>query len=184
MKVKCIALVLTAAALSFLGNAKSYWGVYGLYGLTGWTGGGSSGSSSSIGSKTFSYGDVILEPQDSLFFSVEDLPDEIDGSPVLSEFLPDGIEVTWTGKRFKVPAAGFVKYSKKEGDFVATKDENPCGFKISISKKGKVSGSFKVYVQKSEKKVKAYSAKFSGYLDGDIALSIKKAGVYTVASLN
>ena len=114
---------------------------------------------------------------------MEELPDEIDGYEVMGEYAPDGIEVTWTGKRFKVPAAGIVKYSKKEGDFVATKDDNPCGFKITISKKGKVSGSFKIYVAKSEKTLKAYTAKFSGYLGGDISVSIKKAGFYTSATL-
>ena len=109
--------------------------------------------SSSVGSlgkkKAFSYGDIYLEPDDGLMFSLEEMVDDIDGYEVMSEYLPDGIEVTWTGRKFKVPKAGRVKYSKKEGDFIATSDDNPCGLSISISKKGKVTGSFKVYVAKS-----------------------------------
>ena len=171
------------AVVPFMGSGKSFLSGFNIASLLGGKFGGVS-SASSVGGKVFTYGDIALEPEDSLTFTVEDIPDEIGGYEVMGEYLPDGIEVTWTGKRFKVPSAGFVKYSKKEGDFIATKDENPCGFKISITKKGKVTGSFKVYVQKSEKTVKAYSAKFSGYLDGDIAVSIKKAGVYTAASLN
>ena len=125
------------------------------------------------------FGDTVLEPEDSLFFSLEDMADEIKGYEVLSEYLPDGIEVVWTGKKFKAPKAGKVKYSKKEGDFIATKEENPCGFKISVSKKtGKVKGSFKVYVQKSEKKLKSYTAKFTGYLGNDLTVTVKKVGVY------
>ena len=57
--------------------------------------------------------------------------------------------------------------------------KNPCGFKMSINKKsGKVSGSFKVYVQKSEKKVKSYTAKVSGYLGSDLVVTIKKVGSF------
>ena len=114
-----------------------------------------------------------------MFFSIDDMVDEIGGYPVMSEYLPDGIEVEWTGKRFKTPKAGVVKYSKKEGDFVTTSDDNPCGFKVSISKKkGKVTGSFKVYVQKSEKKVKAYTAKISGYVGSTLTVTIKNVGTF------
>lgn len=147
----------------------------------------SSGSSLSVsGGKAFSYGEIYLEPEEGFMFSIADMEDEIGGYPVLSEYLPEGIEVTWTGKKFKVPKAGKVKYSKSEGDFVATRDENPCGFSISISKKtGKVKGSFKVYVAVSEKKLKAYTASFSGYLGGEsLSVSIKKAGVYAAATLD
>ena len=72
-----------------------------------------------------------------------------------------------------------LEFHQKEGDFITTSDDNPCGLKGSINKKsGKVSGSFKVYVQKSEKKVKSYSAKISGYLGSDITVTVKKAGTF------
>lgn len=129
--------------------------------------------------KTLFVGDLTLEPDDSVMFSADDMPDDIDGYEVLSEFLPQGVEVVWTGKKFKTPKAGKVKYSKKEEGFVTTNDENPCGFKMSINKKtGKVSGSFKVYVAKSEKKLKSYSAKITGYLGGELSITIKKVGVF------
>ena len=121
---------------------------------------------------------------DSLSFSVDDMPDEIGGHDVLSEFLPDGIEVEWTGKKFKVPKAGKVKYSKKEGDFVTTSEENPCGLKLKVSKKGMVSGSFKVYVEKSEKKLKSYTAKISGTLGGTLKVKISKVSGTFEASIN
>lgn len=121
-----------------------------------------------------------LDPGDFLTFSLDDMVDEIGGFPVLDEYLPNGIDVEWTGKRFKTPKAGVVKYSKKEGEIVTTSDENPCGFRVSISKKkGKVTGSFKVYVQKSEKKVKAYTAKIAGYVGSDLTVTIKKVGSFT-----
>lgn len=126
---------------------------------------------------SLSYGDgEVLEPDDSLTFSLEDeLPETIDGYEVLSEFAPDGIEITWTGKKFKAPKKGKVKYSKSWEDFVTTNDENPCGLSVSYSKKtGNVKGSFKVYVAKSEKKVKSYTAKFSGKLGGTLRVTIKK----------
>ena len=135
--------------------------------------------------KTFMYGDIMLEPGDSLTFSMEEYPDEIGGYEVLGEYVPDGVEVEWTGKKFKAPKAGKVKYSKKEGDFVSTSDDNPAGLKISVSKKtGKVSGSFKVYVAKSEKKLKSYTAKISGTIGSEsLTVTIKKAGFATSASL-
>ena len=129
--------------------------------------------------KTFAVGEVTLEPEDVLSFSVEELPEEIGGYEVLSEYSPDGVLVEWTGKKFKTPKAGKVKYSKKDEDFVATNDDNPCGFKVSINKKnGRVKGSFKVYVAKSEKKLKSYTASVSGYLGGDLKVSIKKVGTF------
>lgn len=202
MKLNHSLLMFMAVAVPFAGYSKSYnpyaysyaYAYSGIsiksgYAYSGYSYAGTKASASTAsasGKKTFSYGEVVLEPEDGLMFSVADIEDEIGGYPVLSEFLPEGIEVTWTGKKFKVPKAGRVKYSKKEGDFIATNDENPCGFTISISKKtGKVKGSFKVYVAVSEKKLKSYTATFSGYLGGEeLSLSIKKAGVYATASLD
>lgn len=185
MKIKNLILLLAIAAIPFAGYCKISVKGYGASGLIAGVSSKGGGSASALGKKTFTYGDISLEPEDSLSFSLEDMEDSIDGYEVLSEYLPGGIEITWTGSRFKVPRAGKVKYSKKEGDFVTTNDDNPCGLTISITKKGKVSGSFKVYVAKSETKVKAYTAKFSGYLGSDgISVSIKKAGIYTAATLD
>ena len=150
MKTKQILTLLLAAAIPFVGFSKSKL-------------------------KTLTFGDIVLEPEDSLIFALEDMEDSIDGYEVMGEYLPDGVEVEWTGKKFKTPKAGKVKYSKKEGDFVSTSDDNPAGLKISINKKtGKVSGSFKVYVAKSETKVKAYTAKFSGKIGEELKCTIKK----------
>lgn len=125
-----------------------------------------------------------LEAGSTLSFSVEDMPDEIGGKDVLSEFLPDGIEVEWTGKKLKVPKAGKVKYNKKEDEFVATSEDNPCGLKLNVTKKGKVSGSFKVYVGKSEKKLKSYTAKVTGTLGGTLKVKIAKVSGSFSASLD
>lgn len=129
---------------------------------------------------TLYFGDITLEPEDSLTFICDELPEEIGGYEVMYEYLPAGVEVLWTGKKFKLPKAGKVKYSKKEGDFITTNDDNPCGVKLSISKKtGKIKGSFKVYVMKSEKKVKSYTAKVTGYVgDEEIYVTIKKVGTF------
>lgn len=125
-------------------------------------------------------GEITLEPDDSLTFSLQDEPEEVGGYEVLSEFLPTGVEVTWTGKKFKLPKAGKVKYSKKEEDFVTTSDENPCGLKLSVNKKtGRVKGSFKIYVAKSEKKLKTFSATVSGYVGEELTVTVKKAGSAT-----
>ncbi len=160
MKAKYLVSALMAAAIPLLGFSKSK-------------------------NKTFSYGEIFLEPEDSLTFTVDELPDEIGGFEVLGEYLPDGVDVEWTGKKFKTPKAGRVKYSKKEGDFVSTSDDNPSGLKISVNKKtGKVTGSFKIYVAKSEKKLKSYSAKITGYIGSEtLRVSVKKAGFYTIGSL-
>lgn len=152
-KMKIVTILLTMSVLPFLGWGKS---------------------------TSIAIGDNVLEPDDSLTFSLDDMVDEINGYSVLSEYLPNGIDVTWTGKKFKAPKKGKVKYSKKEEDFVTTNDDNPCGFSVSVSKKtGKVKGSFKVYVQKSEKKLKSYKAKISGYVGSDLTITIKKVGTFT-----
>lgn len=152
-KMKMVAIVALAAVLPFVAFGKK---------------------------KTLVIGDMTLEPDTSLTFAMADGPDEINGLEVLSEYLPDGIDVTWTGSKFKVPKSGKPKYSKKEDDFVSKKDENMCGFKCSVNKKtGRVKGSFKVYVQKSEKKLKAFGASFSGTLgDGGLTVRVRGAGEY------
>ena len=123
------------------------------------------------------------EDDDSGFaFSFEDdFPDEIGGHEVLTEFLPEGLELEWTGKKLKAPKAGKVKYSKKDGGFVDKKDsDNPSGLTVKYNKKrGTVSGSFKVYVAKSEKKLKTYTAKFSGKLGESMSVTVKKQTVAT-----
>lgn len=123
------------------------------------------------------------EQQDSAYeFTFEDdFPEEVGGYEVLSEFLPDGVGLEWTGKKLKAPKAGKVKYSKKEGDFVDTKEsDNPSGLTVKYNKKrGTISGSFKVYVAKSEKKLKTFTAKFSGKLGESMKVSIKKKVVAT-----
>lgn len=137
-------------------------------------------------SKTLYFGDLVLEPDTDMTFSVEDAPEEINGMPVLDEYLPEGLSVTWTGKKFKVPKSKKVKYSKKEEDFVSKADENCCSFKVSINKKtGVVKGSFKVYVVKSEKKLKTYGASFRGSLgDAGLTVTYKGAGLTAAGSLD
>jgi hypothetical protein len=119
---------------------------------------------------------------ESLTFSLdEEELEEIDGYEVLTEFLPGGVALEWTGKKLKAPKSGKVKYSKKDEGFVDTKDsENPSGLSVKYNKKsGKVSGSFKIYVAKSEKKLKSYSAKFSGTLGDEMKVSVKGKQVGT-----
>ena len=123
-----------------------------------------------------------LDNEDTLTFSIDDeFPETIDGHEVLSDFLPEGVMLEWTGKTLKAPKAGKVKYSKKDEGFVDSKDsENPSGLKAKLNKKkGTISGSFKVYVAKSEKKLKSYSAKFSGKIGGTIKITVKGKTVAT-----
>lgn len=125
---------------------------------------------------------VDLGDESTLSFSIDDdFPETIDGYEVLSDFLPDGVDLEWNGKKLKAPKAGKVKYSKKEEGFVDTKDsENPSGLSAKYNKKkGTISGSFKVYVAKSEKKLKSYSAKFSGKIGGTIKITVKGKTVAT-----
>ena len=134
---------------------------------------------------TGSSSSVILGEGESLTFSLsEEALDEIDGYEVLTEFLPDGVALEWTGKKLKAPKSGKVKYSKKEGGFVDTKDsENPGRLSVRYNKtSGKVSGTFKVYVAKTEKKLKTYSARFSGTLGEEMNVSVggKQVGTATI----
>ena len=125
-----------------------------------------------------------LEAGDTLSFSFEDdFPEEINGYEVLSSFLPEGVSLEWTGKKLKAPKSGKVKYSKKDEDFVDKKNsDNPSGLSVKLNKKkGTVSGSFKIYVAKSEKKLKSYKAKFSGTLGGSLSVTLKKKVIATAA---
>ena len=135
-----------------------------------------SDSTSTASESSSSSSTASMAKGETLTFSLDDGSlDEIDGYEVLTEFLPGSVELEWTGKKLKAPKSGKVKYSKKDDAFVDTKDsENPSKLSISYNKSsGKVSGSFKVYVAKSEKKLKTYSARFSGTVGGDISVSVK-----------
>ena len=123
-----------------------------------------------------------LKAGDTLTFSIDgDFPETIGGREVLSEFMPDGVELEWNGKKLKAPKSGKVKYSKKDEDFVDSRNsDNPSGLSAKLNKKkGTIKGSFKVYVAKSEKKLKSYSAKFSGTMDGNLKVFIKGKAVAT-----
>lgn len=142
----------------------------------------SSTTQTSSSTSSESSGSVSMEAGESLSFSLdEESLDEIDGYEVLSEFLPGGVALEWTGSKLKAPKSGKVKYSKKDGGFVDTKDsENPSGLSVRYNKNsGKVSGSFKIYVSKSDKKLKSYSAKFSGTLGGEMSVKVKGKQVAT-----
>lgn len=138
----------------------------------------SSSSTSSASASTTLLGD---EATILTFSLVEDSLDEISGYEVLSEFLPDGVTLEWTGKKLKAPKAGKVKYSTKEEMFVDALDsENPSGLSVKCNKKtGKVSGSFKVYVAKSETKLAALKAKFSGKIGQNMGVYVKGKRVAT-----
>lgn len=145
----------------------------------------SSSTQSASSESTGSSSSVILGEGESLTFSLdEESLDDIDGYEVLTEFLPSGVALEWTGKKLKAPKSGRVKYSKKEGGFVDTKDsENPSGLRVRYNKtSGKVSGSFKIYVAKTEKKLKSYSARFSGTIGEEMNVSVrgKQVGTATI----
>lgn len=155
MKIKQIAVVSLAVILPIVGFSKS-------------------------SLKTLVLGeDIVLEPEDELTFTLAEDLEELPFPYEVLSFSPDGVGVEWTGKKFKTPKAGKVKYIKSDEDFGDSKDsDNPCGLKVSINKKtGKVSGSFKVYTAKTEKKLKTYTAKISGYVGSEtLTVTIKKIG--------
>ena len=180
-KLKIIAAMcaVTMASVAYPGIALS----------TSWTYSGESSREDEDTTLDMSW-DGVLDADDVLSFELLDAPDEIGGQEVLDEYLPDGIEVVWTGKKFKTPksASPKVKKDKDTGDYeivVSEKGEdNPCGLKVSYKKSsGKVSGSFKVYTYSEGKsgkpKIKSWSAKFSGKLGYELSVTIKKAGNFT-----
>lgn len=123
-----------------------------------------------------------LKSGTSFVFSIDDdFPETISGHEVLSSFLPEDVELEWTGKKLKAPKSGKIKYSKKEEDFVDARDsDNPSGLSAKLKKsKGTVSGSFKIYVAKSKKKVKSYKAKFSGKVGESMNVVLKKKVIAT-----
>ncbi len=119
-----------------------------------------------------------------------DFPETYGDYEILTEYLPSGIDVEWTGKKLKTPKAGKPKVKKEDGEYYITVNEkgedNPCGLKLKYKKKtGKVTGSFKVYGSyensKGKLKLKSFSAKVSGYLydDDGLTVTVKKLGSYS-----
>lgn len=160
MKMKQSILLMMVAVLPFIGFSKS-------------------------SLKTLTFGeDIVLEPESELTFTLSADVDELPFPYEVLSFSPDGVGVEWTGKKFKTPKAGKVKYVKSDEDFDDVKDsDNPCGLKVSINKKtGKVSGSFKIYTAKTEKKLKTYTAKISGYVGSEtLTVTVKKIGTVSAS---
>ena len=160
MKMKQSVLLMMVAVLPFIGFSKS-------------------------SLKTLTFGeDIVLEPESELTFTLSADVDELPFPYEVLSFSPDGVGVEWTGKKFKTPKAGKVKYVKSDEDFDDVKDsDNPCGLKVSINKKtGKVSGSFKIYTAKTEKKLKTYTAKISGYVGSEtLTVTVKKIGTVSAS---
>ena len=68
----------------------------------------------------------------------------IDGLPILIDYLPRTVSITSNGKKFKTPKAG--KVVCKSGTCMATSTANPSGLKLTYSKsKGTFKGSFNLY---------------------------------------
>ena len=131
--------------------------------------------------------------EEYLTFSLDstDFPADINGNEVLTEYLPDGVEVEWTGKKLKTPKSSAPKVKKVDGVYevvVSEKGEdNPSGLKLSYKKKkGTVSGSFKVYAISEGKngrlKLKSYSAKVSGVFGSEDGLTVKISKVGTFSA--
>ena len=132
------------------------------------------------------------ENAEYLTFSLDtlDFPDKVGDADVLTECLPEGVEVAWTGKKLKTPKASAPKVKKVDGEYeivISEKGENnPSGLKLSYkAKTGNVSGSFKVYAvyegKKGKLKLKKYSAKVSGNMGDEKGLTAKisKIGTYS-----
>ena len=119
----------------------------------------------------------------------EEFPEYIGGAEVLTEYLPEGIEVEWTGKKLKTPKSGSPKIKKIDGEYEVVPpsekgEDNPCGLKLKYKKKnGKVTGSFKVYAvaenKKGTLKLKKFSGKVSGYFEAEeLTVTVKKVGTF------
>ena len=103
------------------------------------------------------------------------------GMSVMTEHLPDGVAVQSDGQRWKVASkAGTVKYVKSEGEFVATSDENPAGLKLTyVRSTGLFQGSFQLYEEKSETKLKKHRVTVFGAVVNGVGYgtaTIKKIG--------
>ena len=61
--------------------------------------------------------DIVLEPESSLTFTLAGDLEDLAFPYELLPFSPDGVDVEWTGKKFKTPKAGKVKYIKSDEDF-------------------------------------------------------------------
>ena len=133
------------------------------------------------------------EDSGALTFSMDtdDFPESVGDYYILTEFLPTDISVDWKGNKLTTPKSATPKVKKVDGEYevvISEKGEgNPCGLKLKYNKKsGKVTGSFKVYAtyetKKGKLKLKKYSAKVSGTLDEESALTVRVSKIGTFSA--
>lgn len=145
-------------------------------------------------SKSIVIAGETIEPGDTLTFDLnaDDLPETIKGQEILTEFLPNGVEVEWTGKKFKTPKSASPKVKKIDGEYeIVVKEkgeDNPSALKVSYKGSTRVKGSFKIYTtyeKKGKPKIKSYSVSFTGRpgVSDGINVSAKKAAISCTATL-
>ena len=91
----------------------------------------------------------------------------------LTDYLPDGLAVAQSGKKWVVAKAGKVAYAKGTTDIDETKlGENPSALKLKYnSKNGSFNGSLKIY-SPADNKLKATTVNVNGVLIGTVAHGI------------
>lgn len=95
-------------------------------------------------------------------FSLIDPPTVQGANPVLTQFLGD-VAISVTGGKWKLPAAGTVRWNAASGTFESTSSANPAALKLNYkSGTGIFTGQMFIYVQTGNQKVKKLKAKING----------------------
>ena len=110
---------------------------------------------------------------------------ELDGLEVLYDYLPWEVEFS-AGSRWKLPAAGAIKYNKEAEEWYDSKDsDNPSGLKLTyVSKTGAFKGSFKIYAVTDSGALKKLTANVSGVMVGQRGYgtaTVKNVGCWPVS---
>lgn len=111
----------------------------------------------------------LAAPAGTLEFSlVGELPEQLSGADVLTDYLPDGVGVTVSGSKLTTAKAGKVKYDRKAKEVVVTGGaDNTAALKLTYTAKtGALKGSFTAYTLSGTKLKKVKATLTGAFVDG------------------
>ena len=106
-------------------------------------------------------------------FKMEDYPEQCNGMPVITKYLPLNVEFTSSASKFRTGGSSSLRFSVSDNEFVPSNTSNPSALKLSYrAGNGFIRGSVKIYALKDPHSARGYAATVTGFMVGNEGTAI------------